>query len=293
MTATVQPSKQVSVVSATSVTGKALLPRLKALGYTTTAYVRQPADLPGADTIITDWMHNPAALDALKRADYVIALSGEVFAKDLNVYHEAHVTTTERILSAVDKTRLRRIISYSYVEAAAESPNAYFKANALRENILLNSGIDTVIFRCPTMISTPDQPYGVETAMKAQNGKPVQFVGNGTQRHRPIFRGDVVEATLAALERGQPGIYDLTGPDEMNADALIRLLNGGRDVKISHTPPLVARVVSRFLPDLPPTYVDVMLHDSTGDPSRAIHEFGLKLTSLIPMWTGNGSNQSK
>jgi hypothetical protein len=89
---------------------------------------------------------------------------------------------------------------------------------------------------------------------------------------------------MAAIEGGAPDIYDLTGPEEMTANDLVRLVNRNPRIPIAHTPVWLARTLSLFVPGLSRTFVDVMVRDSTGDPSQAIAEFGLKLTSLHTLW---------
>jgi uncharacterized protein YbjT (DUF2867 family) len=104
------------------------------------------------------------------------------------------------------------------------------------------------------------------------------------QQERPVYRGDVVAAIMAAIEGGASGVYDLTGPEEMTANDLVRLVNRNSRIPIAHTPVWLARTLSLFVPGLSRTFVDVMVRDSTGDPSQAIAEFGLKLTSLHTLW---------
>ncbi|MGH3145526.1 MAG: hypothetical protein ACRDTR_06950, partial [Rubrobacter sp.] len=65
-------------------------------------------------------------------------------------------------------------------------------------------------------------------------------------------------------------------------DHLIRLVNRDPDVRISHTPAPLARIVGRFF--LPPTAVDILLRDATGDPALTVAEFGLKPSSLYDLW---------
>lgn len=71
----------------------------------------------------------------------------------------------------------------------------------------------------------------------------------------------------------------------MSLDGLIRLLNRDPEIAIRHTSPPLARLLSRFVADLPPAFVDPMLRDEPGaPPERAAREFGLSLTSLHQVW---------
>ena len=54
------------------------------------------------------------------------------------------------------------------------------------------------------------------------------------QRGPAVYRGDVVNAIIAALEKGKPGIYELSGAEEMTINQFIRLVNQNPQVKINH-----------------------------------------------------------
>lgn len=268
--------------------GQNLLPRLQAKGYHVTALVRKPAVLNGADRVIPDWMAASDAHQAIAEADLVIALSGELFASD-SIIREAIVSTTQIIVNSLKKGRARRLITISYLAASTTERNAYLRANGEREQMLKDTGIETVVFRCPAILNTPQTPDGTSEAYTAKSGK-VQVLGNGRQRQRPVYRGDVINAIMNALEMGKPGIYDLVGPDDMSADEMITLINRGKPVTISHFAAPLARLFGRFIPGLTPTVIDVVLRDSTADPTRVTREFDLKLTSLRTVWTDAAKN---
>ena len=276
--------KRVAVTGANGRVGRSLLPHLKAAGAQTTALVRRPVTVEGADDIIAEWMTAPAALDALRRSDIIIHLTGDLFLRSREAYYAANVATTQRVIAGVRDGQAKRLISLGYIGADAASPNMYLQTNGLREKLLRESGVPAIIFRCPAIVNTPDDPNSTERALTAKEGKSVQMLGNGQQRWQAVFHGDVVAAVLAACERGKAGVYDLVGPEAMTADDLIRIVNRDPHVKIAHTPALLARIASRFMADLPPTYVDIALRDAVGDPQIVAREFGLTLTSLRNVW---------
>ena len=274
---------KVVITGANGNVGRMLLKHLQASkAYQTIALVRTPAQLP-CDRLISNWTSSPVAIEAIHEADVVVHLCGELFAKSAKSYFDANVETTK----LVAQSRAQRVIYISYVGANLTSPNLYLQTKGKAEQILISSGKEAIVFRCPAIINTPDAPSRTETALKAVNGSSVRMLGNGKQRQRPIYSGDVVQAIATAIEYGKPGIYDLTGEEEMSADDLVRLLNNNPDIAISHIPSWLARIVSLFIPNLPPTFVEVMLRDCTGDPTRAIAEFGLKLTSVRSQWTNS------
>ncbi|MGH3144165.1 MAG: SDR family oxidoreductase, partial [Rubrobacter sp.] len=211
----------VAVAGASSLVGMMLLERLERVeDVRTVALVRSPTTLP-ADEVIPDWMSSNAATSAMREADVLVNLSGEMFSRSADVYRDANVRTTELVAGALRSGRARRAILISYPGADPDSPNLFLKTKGQAERLLLASGKDAVVFRCPAIINTPDDPGPFEANMMAERGS-VQTLGSGRQRWRPVYRGDVAEAISAAVERGAAGIYDLTGPEEMTLDHLIR-----------------------------------------------------------------------
>jgi nucleoside-diphosphate-sugar epimerase len=141
-----------------------------------------------------------------------------------------------------------------------------------------------VVFRSTHIIGPPEASGPTADAFRARGDRPVLVPGDGSQRVAPVFLEDVVSALMAGLVRGQPGTYELAGPETMTLDELVSLLNGGL-ARVRHVPARVARLAARFLPSLPRAAVDLMLRDSLGDPSRAVEAFGLSLHSLRDVWS--------
>jgi nucleoside-diphosphate-sugar epimerase len=154
----------------------------------------------------------------------------------------------------------------------------------MAEALLRNSGKDTVIFRVQAIINTPAEPGPAEQALIAPLGKPVQTLGNGLQAMYTIYRPDVVTALMQAIVHGRAGSYDLIGPDMLTMDELIRLLNRNEHMAIRHTPEWLARLLSWFVPDLPPSFVDLYFQKYHMDGTQAVQEFHLALTSLRAIW---------
>lgn len=278
-------SLTVAVTGANSLVGRLLLPLSKEAGAETWALVRKPADLPAA-RVIQDWMGAPAAEEALRSADVVAHLTGELFGTRAE-YEAANVATARRVADAVRQGRARRVVSVSYPGADPASRNDFLRTKGEAEGLLAATGRESVVLRVHAIINSPDDPGPFEEALIAQPGKAVQTLGSGRQQIWPVHRRDVAEAVAAALVRGRPGVYDLSGPDLMTLDGLIQLLNRDPDVRIRHTPGPLARLASRFVADLSPTFVDLMLTARPGEPpARVVAEFGLVQTSLRRLWGG-------
>ena len=287
------PSGTVVITSANGATASLLIPRLKEKGYHTIGLIRKPAPI-GADEIITDWMNAPAAKTALAHADYIIHLSGDANARNKSGYRESNYSTTKLVADHAGKNKSQRIIYLSYANAAARQKNLYLRYKGEAEDLLLRTGKEVVIFRCPVIIDAPGKASKMDVLFLSQKGRSVKTIGNGEQKMHPVYRGDVVNALLASLETGSPGIYELSGPEEITINGFIRLVNQDPSVKITHIPAWLAVILSRFIPDLSPTFVDLMLHhsDSAYSPDT-YREFGITPTSLTSQWSRTPPRSSR
>jgi len=280
---------KIVVTSANSATGSILIPVLKAAGHYTIGLVRKSVALP-ADEVIVDWMHAPGAARALEEADVVVHLSGELNAKNERLYEEANLETARVVAAHV---RARRLIYLSYPHASSGEKNYYLRTKGQAEEVLRQTGIPLVVFRCPVIIDAPDKVSKIDVLFKAPKGKrvpllgwdwPVPVIGSGRQTMRPVYRGTVVEAIAAAVAGRQAGTYELSGVDEVTIDEFIRLANPS-GVRLLHIPGWLAFGLSRVLPELSSTFVDMMLHHtgSVFDPST-YREFGIQPVSIVEMW---------
>jgi uncharacterized protein YbjT (DUF2867 family) len=217
---------------------------------------------------------------AFRDATAVVHLAGTLRPQRPNTYVEANLRTVERTVAALAGSSVERIIFLSYVGASEASPNAYLRTKAEAEDVLRHAGRDAVIFRCTHIVGPPGEPGPTVTAMTSQHGRPVWVLGSGKQRVAPVYREDVVDAIVAALDgTACHGRFDLAGPEEMTMDDLVRVVNGG-PVRLRHLPPFVARTLAHADPSLTPELVDILLADSLGDQVRAVRAFGLERRRL-------------
>lgn len=214
--------------------------------------------------------------EAFRDATAVVHLAGTLRPKPPSTYVEANLRTVERTVAALEGSSVERVVFLSYVGADPGSSNAYLRTKAEAERLLHESGRDTVVFRCTHIFGPPEEPGPTVSALLARDSQSTAWVlGGGAQRVAPVYRDDVADAIVAALDpRTNHGRFDLAGPDEMTMDDFVRIVNK-EGTKLRHLPTLVTRTLGRVLPDLTPELVDIMLADSLGDQIRAVRAFGL------------------
>jgi uncharacterized protein YbjT (DUF2867 family) len=219
-------------------------------------------------------------LAAFRDASAVVHLAGTLRPEWPSTIEDANLRTVEATVAALDRSSVERVVFLSYVGADIRSDNEYLHAKAEAEERLHRSGRDYVVLRCTHIFGPPTEPGPTVSALLADAGRAVWVLGSGTQRVAPVYRDDVVEAIVAALDpTAYHGRFDLAGPEVLAMDEFVEVVNGGR-ARLRHIPPLVARALAHAAPGMSPELVEIMLADSVADPTRAARVFGLELRSV-------------
>lgn len=279
----IDQTKTVVVTGANGLVGRALLKKLQQTQAYVIALTRSPVELP-ANRVVTGPLDAPSAVAAIGGADCVVHLVGTVFPIGKSSYWADNVVATGAVANALKDSKAKRILFLSHVGAGEESKNQYLRTKGQAERLLTATNKEVVIFRCTHIVGTPESPGPYALSLIAKPGKKAGVLGSGRQIVTPLYLGDVVSALILAMTKGSAGVYELAGPEQMPVDELVRIVNRNPQVPISHLPNPIAKVLGAVLPMLPGPFVDVVLKDSIGDPSRAKSTFGLNLTSLRSVW---------
>lgn len=229
---------------------------------------------------------------AIRSAGAVVHLAGTLQPKRGDSYESANVGTSEVVAAAARDAGLERIVFLSYVGAAADSANAYLRAKARAEEVLVESGVPTTIFRCLHIYGPPERPGPTAEAFIARGRRPVTVPG-GRQRIAPLYVGDVVSAVqTAAISPDAPsGCFDLGGPDEMTMNQFVAVLNHGQG-RMRNLPAPLARIAARLSPSLTPALIDLLLRDNvtSTDSSQIGSEFGFSPSRFADVWGAASSH---
>jgi NADH dehydrogenase len=232
--------------------------------------------------------------EPIRSAGVVVHLAGTLQPKRGDSYESANVRTSEVVAEAARDAGLRRIVFLSYVGAAADSANAYLRAKARAEEVLVDSGVPTTVFRCLHIYGPPERPGPTAEAFLVKGRRPVTVPGNGRQRIAPLYVGDVVGAVLAAATDpdAPTGCFELGGPDEMTMNQFVAVLNHGQG-RMRNLPAPLARIAARLSPALTPALIDLLICDNVtaADPNRVGAEFGFTPRRFADVW-GAASSRS-
>jgi nucleoside-diphosphate-sugar epimerase len=234
---------RVFVTGATGALGRHLVPGLVAAGHEVTATTRTPGKVAllreaGAQPVVVDGLDRAAVIAAVQAAapevivHEMTALAGmrsfrnpdKLFATT----NELRTRGTDNLLAAAAETGTRRVIAQSYAGAGPDAHPGPVKTEE-----------DPPGWRAiPSAIQAPAAIAHVETAVPAQAREGLVlryggFYGPGTgdflveavrKRQVPVIGGgtgiwsfieitDAAAATVAAVEAGAPGIYNVVDDD--------------------------------------------------------------------------------
>lgn len=277
---------KIVVTGANGLVGRALLRRLWDTSAETYAVARNPGSLQ-ASKVFTSPLDSEKVQKAIHLADVVVHLAGTLWPKPSDSYYGANVATTAALIKGARDSNVKRIIFLSSVDAREDSPNEYLKTKGQAEDFLRATGIPTVIFRCSHVIGSPESPGPTARMLLSVDGEPVKVLGSGQQIAAPIAAEDVVSAILMAIDKGRGGTYELSGPDRMTMDDIVRMVNRNPRIPIRHLPGRLSKFLSKVIPGMPTALIDLMLKPSVGNPAHAIAEFGIHLTSLETIWSAD------
>lgn len=160
----------------------------------------------------------------------------------------------------------------------------FLKAKGMAESLFAQSQVKTTIFRFQLAVN-PSSPSEFENYLTFNGKEPVKIIGNGEQPFFVILQQDILRFILAAIELEKSGIYNITSPDRFTLKTYIQTLNNNPQVKISTTPGWLAQILSRFIPDLSPTTVDLYLREQVIiDAKKAIDDFNVVPKVVTPLY---------
>ncbi|HUN77856.1 MAG TPA: NAD(P)H-binding protein [Solirubrobacteraceae bacterium] len=268
------------LTGATGQVGSALLERLLAAGTPVRCLVRDPRRL-GARRVrvqiaLGDLADPPSFRNAMRGVDTVVHLAASIRDQPRGSIEELNGIATWRMVRAAERAGCRRFLFFSALDASTHHRARFFRAKALAEQAVRESGMRTTVF-APSIVYAPGDPW--LTLLERLALLPVMPVsGRGEALYQPIWTEDAAACVMAALERAEgtaePGCatgtaepgratgtaepgrangaagaserFELAGPQTLSHTDIVRLVlrSRGRNRPLVHVPtPLVSRAL--------------------------------------------------
>jgi nucleoside-diphosphate-sugar epimerase len=233
---------RVFVTGATGALGRHLVPGLVAAGHEVTATTRTPGKVAqlreaGAEPVILDGLDREAVIAAVRAAGpevivhQMTALAGMRSLrkpdKAFAATNELRTRGTDNLLAAAARAGTRRVIAQSAERANERSggpvkteedpldprpvPSAARTAAAIKyvEETVPLLALEGIVLRYGTFYG----PGASEFLLDAVRKRQMPVIGGGTGIWSFIEITDAAAATLAAVDRGAPGVYNIADTD--------------------------------------------------------------------------------
>ncbi len=249
---------RVFVAGATGAIGKQLVPRLVAAGHEVVGMTRSESKRAllrelGAEPVVADALDPDQVAEAVARArpEVIVhqltaigSLDPRHFDRDFALTNRLRTEGTDYLLSAGQAVRVRRFVAQSYgawwyvrtggTVKSEEDPLDPALAREMRETqaairhleqaVLEAEWTEGIVLRYGAFYGpgTSMGPGGVQLEMVRRRKFPL--VGDGGGVWSFIHIADAAEATVAAIERGHRGVYNVVDDDPASVAEWLRAL---------------------------------------------------------------------
>jgi nucleoside-diphosphate-sugar epimerase len=289
---------RVFLAGGTGVIGRALVPQLRQAGHEVTAMTRYESRAEtlreqGLDAVVCDAFEaeNVTRAVATARPDVVVnqltdipdAVNPRKMAEQFETNDRLRTDGTRNLMHAAEAVGARRLISQSIAWAYApsdglwaeddrlwaEAPEPWGRSvgavRALEDATLGSDSVEGVVLRYGLFYGpgTAFASDGSTAAMVRKRAFPV--VGRGTAVYSYIHVDDAASATIAALDRGAPGAYNVVDDDP----AIMReWLPEYADALGARPPRRVPRFIARLVAGKFGLYMSTQLQGATNAKAR-------------------------
>jgi len=235
---------RIFVAGATGVVGQQLLPRLTAQGHQVTATTRSPAKAErlralGAEPTVVDGLDAMAVGEAVARAEpevvihQMTSLAGAIslrrFDRMFAVTNRLRTQGTDHLLAAASAAGVRRFIAQSYTGwpnireggpvKTEDDPLDPSPPRAQRESLAAIRHLERVVLAAAPMEGIVLRygsfygPGASDEFVRLIHKRMVPIIGDGAGIWSFLHISDAAAATVAAVERGAPGVYNVVDDD--------------------------------------------------------------------------------
>lgn len=231
---------RVFVAGATGAIGRRLVPQLAARGHEVVGTTRDPGRLDevrrwGAEPVALDGLDPVAVGDAVSRAqpDVIVHQMTGIAGNDFDLKHfdkwfattnQLRTKGTQHLLAAAQGAGVKRFVAQSYTNwtnardggpmKTEDDPLDADPAKNQRESLAAIRFLERVVTEAPLegIVLRYGNFYGPGSSEQLADivrKRKMPIVGSGTGVWNFIHLDDAAAATVAAVERGRPGVYNI------------------------------------------------------------------------------------
>ena len=203
-------------------------------------------------------------------------------------YMQLDARGTRRMVKAAAANGVRRFIYLSGAGADRNSERSWFRAKAIAEEAVAESGMEYVILR-PSWVYGPEDRSLNKFITMTKVLPFVPVIGDGTARIQPVAVYDVatVAASAVRLEEATNRVFELGGPETLTMDEVLLTIQRLLGVKrlLLHHPVGFMKLATwplQLLPTPPmsPQAVEFVTGEALVDPQPTEETFGIRFMNL-------------
>ena len=220
--------KKILVLGGTGFVGRHLCQALTRVPYSVTVPTRDLSRAPalralaGLELVPAD-VHDEAALARLlaghdAAVNLVAILHGSAFE-----FERVHVGLVKKIVGACVTAEVQRLVHVSALGAAQDAPSMYQRSKAAAEAVIQASALDWSVLRPSVIFGEGDRFLTLFARLQAV--LPVMPLAGADTVFQPVWVGDVVEAIVQCLQRGDTAkrVYEACGPERFSLRQLVQM----------------------------------------------------------------------
>lgn len=218
------------LTGATGVVGSALLPRLTAEPEPVRCLVRDPRRLGDqrvrVQIALGDLSDPPSFRHALRGVRAVVHLAASIRDQPSGSIEELNAVATWRMVQAAERAGVEHFVFFSALHASPFNRARLFRAKALAEQAVTESGLHHTVF-APSLVYAVGDPFLTLMERIARLLPVMPVSGSGRALYQPIWADDVADCVMAVLDGSGPEAarsrYELAGPEVLSYRDMVEL----------------------------------------------------------------------
>lgn len=213
---------RVMVTGASGYVGRAIQVALLQRGHQVTAVSRSGRAEAGASGVSRD-VASDRLEDLLAEQDGVIHLVG-IIREDVGrgiTFERLHVEASQRVAESAQMHGIVRYVHMSALGAALDGRSRYFRTKALAERTVRTLVPSATVIK-PSLVFGEGADF-FQTLQGLAKTPLVPVPGDGTSLFDPVYRGDLAEAMVLALEDPTAAgeTFEIGGPQRFSLNTLL------------------------------------------------------------------------
>ncbi|ENM5855487.1 NAD-dependent epimerase/dehydratase family protein [Vibrio mimicus] len=164
-----------------------------------------------------DWMKH------FQGATSVVILQAQIGGVDPIQFQRNNIDATVNILRAVKKYGIQHTVHISSSVVKSIADDLYTRSKTEQENIVINSGVSTIILRPTLMFGWFDRKH-LGWLSRFMSKVPVfPIPGDGKFMRQPLYAGDFADIIISCIKNKRiGGIYNISGQEKVDYIDIIR-----------------------------------------------------------------------